>query len=128
MSVEEFNEARLDDNSPLRPVMRERMRALWEQNPNPDKNMHIYWIVATATDIGELDLVFDILDTIANENGFPGYTIAWSPLFVDSEDSSRLRADPRFAEMLRKTSYPDYWREYGWPTGCAPEGDGFRCF
>jgi TolB-like protein len=92
MSVEEFNEARLDDNSPLRPVMRERMRALWEQNPNPDKNMHIYWIVATATDIGELDLVFDILDTIANENGFPGYTIAWSPLFVDSEDSSRLRA------------------------------------
>ena len=128
MSVEEFNEARLDDNSPLRPVMRERMRALWEQNPNPDKNMHIYWIVATATDTGELDLVFDILDTIANENGFPGYTIAWSPLFVDSEDSSRLRADPRFAEMLRKTSYPDYWREYGWPTGCAPEGDGFRCF
>ena len=128
MSVEEFNEARLDGNSPLRLVMAERMRALWAQNPDPDKNMHVYWIVATATDIGDLDLVFDILDTIANENGFPGYTIAWSPLFVDSEDSSRLRADPRFVEMLKKTSYPEYWREYGWPTGCAPDGDDFRCF
>lgn len=128
MSVEEFNEARLDGNSPLRLVMAERMRALWAQNPDPDKNMHVYWIVATATDIGDLDLVFDILDTIANENGFPGYTIAWSPLFVDSEDSSRLRADPRFVEMLKKTSYPEYWREYGWPTGCAPDGHDFHCF
>ena len=128
MSVEEFNEARLDEDSPLRTAMEERMRALWEQNPDPQKNMHIYWIIATATDIGDLDLVFDILETIANENGFPGYTIAWSPLFVDSQDSSRLRSDPRFAEMLKKTSYPDYWREYGWPTGCAPEGDDFRCF
>ncbi len=128
MSVEEFNEARLDENSPLRPVMAQRMRALWEQNPDPEKNMHLYWIVATATDIGELDLVFDILGTIANENGFPGYTIAWSPLFVDSGESSRLRSDPRFVGMLKKTSYPEYWREYGWPTGCAPEGDDFRCF
>jgi TolB-like protein len=128
MSVEEFNEARLDENSPLRLVMAERMRALWAQNPDPDKNMHVYWIVATATDIGDLNLVFDILDTIANENGFPGYTIAWSPLFVDSEDSSRLRADPRFVEMLKKTSYPEYWREYGWPTGCAADGHDFHCF
>jgi len=128
MSVEEFNEARLDKNSPLRPVMMERMRALWEQNRDESKNMHVYWIVATATDIGDLDLVFEILDTVANENGFPGYTIAWSPLFVDSEDSSRLRADPRFVEMLQNTSYPQYWREYGWPTGCEPDGDDFRCF
>ncbi len=128
MSVEEFNEARLDENSPLRPVMAERMRALWEQNPDESKNMHIYWVVSTATHIGDLDLVFEILDTIANENGFPGYTIAWSPLFVDSETSGRLRADPRFVEMLNKTSYPEYWREYGWPTGCEPDGDSFRCF
>jgi tetratricopeptide (TPR) repeat protein len=127
MSVEEFNEARLEQNSPLRPVMRERMRALWEQNPNPEKNMHVYWIVATATDIGDLDLVFDILETIANEAGFPGYTIAWSPLFVDGEDSSRLRADRRFVDLLEKTSYPGYWREYGWPTGCEPDGESFRC-
>ena len=128
MSVEEFNEARLNEDSPLRPVMAQRMRALWEQNPDPDKNMHVYWIVATATDIGDLDLVFDILHTIADEDGFPGYTIAWSPLFVDSEESSHLRADPRFVEMLKKTSYPEYWREYGWPTGCEPDGDDFRCF
>jgi hypothetical protein len=108
--------------------MAERMRALWEQNPDESKNMHIYWVVSTATHIGDLDLVFEILDTIANENGFPGYTIAWSPLFVDSETSGRLRADPRFVEMLNKTSYPEYWREYGWPTGCEPDGDSFRCF
>jgi serine/threonine-protein kinase len=128
MSVEEFTEARLDADSPLRSVMAQRMRALWEENPDPEKNMHIYWIVATATDIGDLDLVFEILDTIADENGFRGYTIAWSPLFAAKEESSRLRADPRFVEMLKKTSYPEYWRAYGWPTGCAPAGDAFRCF
>lgn len=128
MSVEAFNEARLNEDSPLRPVMAERMRALWEENPDKRKNMHVYWIVATATDIGDLDLVFEILDTIVNESGFPGYTIAWSPLFVDSESSSRLRADPRFVEMLKQTSYPDYWRTYGWPTGCEPDGASFRCF
>jgi hypothetical protein len=92
MSVEEFTEARLDADSPLRSVMAQRMRALWEENPDPEKNMHIYWIVATATDIGDLDLVFEILDTIADENGFRGYTIAWSPLFAAKEESSRLRA------------------------------------
>ena len=128
MSVEDFNEARLNKDSPLRPVMRDRMRALWEENPDERKNMHVYWIIATATDIGDLDLVIDILDTIVQENGFPGYTIAWSPLFVDSESSSRLRADPRFAEMLNTTGYPEYWRQYGWPTGCGPDGDSLRCF
>jgi TolB-like protein len=128
MSVEEFNEARMNEDSPLRPVLAERMRALWEENPDKRKNMHVYWIVATATDIGDLDLVFEILDTIVNENGFPGYTIAWSPLFVDSEDGSRLRSDPRFVAMLKKTGYPEYWREYGWPTGCEADGDSFRCF
>lgn len=128
LSPEDMAEAVLVEGHPLRPVIADRMRALWEENPDPAKNMHIYWIVATATHIGDLDLAFEILDTIAYEGGFYPYNIPWSPLFEAEETSSRLRSDPRFVEIIQKTGYPEYWRKYGWPDVCEPKGDQFRCF
>lgn len=128
VSAAEFTRMELDENHPLRPVVREKMRALWEENPDPGGTEHMYWIVGTATQIGDLDLVFDILDVVANEDGFWPYTLAWSPLFMNSAPSSRLRSDPRFVEIVNRTGYPEYWRKFGWPTGCAPESDSFRCF
>ena len=86
-------------------------------------------MIGMATDIGEHDLVFDMLDGIAWEEGaFAGYTGAWSPLFDKSEKSSKLRSHPRFVELLKKTGLPTYWRKYGWPNGCEPDGDSFKCF
>ena len=76
----------------------------------------------------DLALVFEMLDTVVCEVGFCNYTLAYSPLFSSGTAGSRIRSDPRFAEMLKKTGYPGYWREYGWPNGCQPEGDSFSCF
>jgi len=128
LAPEDMAEAELVEGHPLRPVMAERMRALWDENPDPGKNMHIYWMVSTATHIGDLDLAFDILDTIVSEDGFYPYNIAWSPLFGADETGSHLRTDPRFVELMERARYPEYWRKYGWPAVCEPEGDQFRCF
>jgi len=128
ISVEDWVAAETVEDHPLRPVMAEKMRALWEEDPRSDRNMHVYWIVSTAAAIGQMDLVFDILDSMAWEGGFRNYTLAWSPLFEKTARGSRLRSDPRFVALVEKTGYPDYWRRYGWPTGCEPDGSGFRCF
>jgi len=125
---EDMAEAVLVEGHPLRPVIADRMRTLWEENPIPAKNMHIYWMVSTATHIGDLDLAFEILDTIAYEDGFYPYNIPWSPLFEAEKTSSRLRSDPRFVELMERSGYPEYWRKFGWPDVCEPEGDQFRCF
>lgn len=128
MSVEDVSRARLESDHPLRPVLRTKMRAIWEAAPHIRENVAFHWIVYLATDIGDLDLVFEMLDSVVQPVGFNMYTLAYAPLFDSTEASGRLRADPRFAELLNKTDLPGYWRKYGWPNGCEADGDSYRCF
>jgi TolB-like protein len=128
LTVEEMAMAYFEPDHPARPIMRERMRAIWEENPNPRENPEVYWIVSVAANIDDHDLVFEILDGFATEAGFYPYTVAWSPMFTSAASSSRLRADPRFKALIEKTGYPEYWQTYGWPSGCAADGDSLRCF
>jgi TolB-like protein len=121
--------ALLDPEHPMRPVIADRLHELWNENPEFNKNRSVYWIVGMATTLGEYELVLDMLDGIADPNdGFHGYTVAWSPLFANWDGSSRLRSHPRFVELLNKTGLHAYWRKYGWPNGCEGDGESFRCF
>ena len=45
----------------------------------------------------------------------------WLPEF------SAFRRDPRFIELVDKVGLPGFWRAYGWPDACRPEGDSFSC-
>lgn len=128
LSIREVMTALVDETSDLRPIIASRMNELWDDNPDFAGNDHVYWMIDMATTIGEYELVFEMLEPIAWEGGFDGYTIAWSPLFAVSEASSKLRSQPEFVELLKKTGLPAYWRKYGWPNGCEPDGDSFRCF
>jgi len=128
LSPGEVARAVIDTNHPARPVIGKKMRGLWEENPDAHKNAHVYWMLGLATQLGNFDLIFDILNGFLTEAGFYPLTVAWTPLFDASEPAGRLRSDPRFLEMLQKTGYPEYWRKYGWPNGCGPAGDDFRCF
>jgi hypothetical protein len=85
-------------------------------------------MIAMATRLSEYDLIFDMLEGIAFDGGFRGYNLAWSPIFEDREGARNLRSQTRFVELLNKTGLPAYWRKYGWPNGCEPAGDSFRCF
>ena len=121
--------AMFDSEHESRPYVATRQRALWEENTDCMANDNVYWIIDMAVTTGEYDLVFDMLDAIAQPDGdFHGYTIAWSPLFANKSGANGLRSHPRFVELLNKTGLPAYWRTYGWPNGCEAEGDSFRCF
>jgi TolB-like protein len=127
LAVMEIVAAYFEPDHPVRPILREKMRTLWEANPDPDENPEIGWMLSIATHIDDHDLAFEILDAVAREDGFH-FAIPWSPLFTSSAAAGRLRSDPRFRTLMERTGYADYWRAFGWPSGCAPDGDAFRCF
>ncbi len=124
----ELIESMWDESHPLRPDTVARLWELWNENPDFNSNDYIYWMIAMAIRLHEFDLVLEMLDGIAGASGFHGYNLAWSPIFSNREDASKFRSDPRFVELLNKTGLPAYWRKYGWPNGCEPDGDSFRCF
>ena len=70
--------------------------------------------------MGQPDLVFEVLlaEGIPTEqiyiNMFP-----W--------DGAVLRADPRFRKLVLESGLLEYWKQWGWPDYCEPEGDSFRC-
>jgi hypothetical protein len=129
LPAEDIAAALVDNTHAAAPAIVERLRELWNENPEFNSNEYVYWMIGMATKPREHDLVFDMLDDIADENGsFFGYTVAWSPLFMQSGASSDLRSDPRFVELLKRTGLPAYWQKFGWPNGCEAQGDSFRCF
>lgn len=128
LSTIDVSRAMVDAEHPARPQISRRLHELWSEDPSFDSNNHVYWVLDMATEIGDYGLVFDMLESVIDECGLSCYTVAWSPLFSVGESSSRLRSRPRFVEVLSKTELPEYWREFGWPNGCEPDGDSFRCF
>jgi TolB-like protein/DNA-binding winged helix-turn-helix (wHTH) protein/Flp pilus assembly protein TadD len=42
-------------------------------------------------------------------------------------EAQLLRTDARFADLVRRMNFIDYWREHGWPDACAAQGEAFEC-
>ena len=127
--LREFALASIDPKHSARPKIATQLRALWDENPDFQSNNNVYWVADMAVTIGEYDLVFDMLESIANPDaGFIGYAVAWSPIFANKTGASGFRSHPRFVEVLNKTGLPAYWRKYGWPNGCEADGESFRCY
>ncbi|QBB71443.1 hypothetical protein ELE36_14355 [Pseudolysobacter antarcticus] len=62
-----------------------------------------------------------MLERISTLHTSPFGFLLWIPEF------SALRQHPAFQDFLRRKHIIDYWRSYGWPPQCKPDGDGARC-
>lgn len=45
----------------------------------------------------------------------------WRPVFAEA------RTLPEFAALVHERGFVDYWRAFGWPDFCAPDGDSIAC-
>ena len=85
---------------------------------NDISNLHLFgvWVY-----LDELDRAFDAAFLLINDR--PNFNTE----FLFAEETAALRAHPRFAELIRAMGLDTYWRHFGWPTYCGPEGDGIAC-
>jgi TolB-like protein/cytochrome c-type biogenesis protein CcmH/NrfG len=73
-------------------------------------------------DLADEKLIFEGIEgMIRDGEGFYALWRIWEPEFT------RLRNHPRFRAIAQRIGLVDYWREYGWPDLCRPEGDSFTC-
>jgi hypothetical protein len=47
--------------------------------------------------------------------------------FLFSREARKLRANPRFGELVREVGLNRYWDQYGWPTYCTKDGERIVC-
>jgi hypothetical protein len=82
----------------------------------------MYFILRYADHFGDKDLALQALHRMTELN-FISYYNLWLPY------ESNLRADPRFAQILRELKLADYFRARGnWGDFCHPVGkDDFEC-
>jgi len=101
---------RLDDELALRAYLRERF-GRGDTEPALD-----YWIANWAAYAGDTQLAIDALSRAPD-----AYNL-WSPLMAE------VRRHPDFVHVLDGLGLVGYWREFGWPDRCRPEGeDGVVC-
>lgn len=76
-------------------------------------------VITCAIWIGEDDFVVDML--LAHDATEAHYFAFFLP------ESSRLRQQPRFRELVVNTGLLNYWQQHSWADVCHPDGDSFRC-
>jgi TolB-like protein len=78
----------------------------------------------SAIESSDLDLAFDAIEYGLEHDEFLMFPAWWE----EDEPTAMFRRDARFAQLVERLDYVDYWREFGWPDGkCAPFGDSFVC-
>jgi tetratricopeptide (TPR) repeat protein len=86
-----------------------------------------YALVRCGTWLGQVDVVFDVLDAKGVppfEDGPPTEVIFLNLFYPDA---AILRSDPRFRQLVEETGLLEYWRKWGWSDFCRPDGDSFVC-
>jgi len=52
---------------------------------------------------------------------------SFSTEILFTEETSALRQNPRFVELIRALGLHRYWENFGWPEMCHPEGETIVC-
>jgi TolB-like protein/Tfp pilus assembly protein PilF len=80
------------------------------------------WILISGyARLGQIDDAYRVANISHDWAGHQGRLILWQP------DMVTFRRDPRFAQLVAELGLLEYWREYGWPDACRPNGDSVIC-
>ena len=84
----------------------------------PNEAVHI------GIEFSDLDLAFEAIEVGLEQQIYLRTSTWWE----NDPQARLLRQDPRFAQLVEKLGYVDYWKEFGWPDGmCTPFGSAFVC-
>ena len=98
-----------------------RSQALAYLNNRLDKDRFtIGSLVLSYAYLEAWDEIFDYLDSDTFMATYDKRLI-WQP------ELAPVHRDPRFKVFLEQVGLPQYWRVYGWPDSCKPEGESFSC-
>jgi len=74
--------------------------------------------------LSDLDLAFKAIEVGLEQQTYLSTSVWWE----NNQPGKLFRQDPRFAHLVEKLGYVDYWKEFGWPDGmCTPFGSAFVC-
>ncbi|MFP6809252.1 MAG: hypothetical protein VB957_19000 [Pseudomonadales bacterium] len=101
-------------NPSARRKLLDYMRDGLEDNPN--------MAMINGINLSDLTLAFDAIEFGMANDRYIHMPLWW----MDNSESTLFRRDVRFAKLVQRMDFPDYWREFGWPDGkCTPLGDSF---
>jgi TolB-like protein/DNA-binding winged helix-turn-helix (wHTH) protein len=103
------------ENSRLRPAALENIGTLQPWYPLPFRGR-----VFAACLLGDAEAAYRAA-AAGVAQGLDATDTWWLP------ECSVLRSDQRFATLAGAMNLVGYWREFGWPEGCAPKGESFTC-
>ena len=109
--LHQFNEKRGDA---LRTALQELARS-----DGPARPEALYYS-AIAAQLGDNELALTLLSH-AVEDVWLRIHWVWLPVFDE------VRKLSGFRDLLQEAGLVSYWRSYGWPAMCQPEGETFRC-
>jgi len=108
-----FVEAKLD--AAKRPMYLDKVAQLDLVRP-------IWYSIWKYVGLGDIDNAYRLINLALDSGDQTGF---WKVFW--RHDMADLRRDPRFAQVVTELGLVDYWRQYGWPDDCQPEGSSLIC-
>jgi len=79
-------------------------------------------VYAFLYDLADPTAALDAMEAMLQEGeGLYSLWRVWEPQLT------HVRNDSRFRDIARRTGLIEYWRDYGWPDLCRPDGETFTC-
>jgi TolB-like protein/DNA-binding winged helix-turn-helix (wHTH) protein len=117
-----FFEAKID--AAKRPLFLEMLAELETIKPTKLSFKVLQMLFTGYVSFDQIGEAYRVATMALDLGGFHRNNLVW---YFWRSDMAPFRQDPRFAALVTELGMVDYWREFGWPDVCQPEGDSMIC-